>query len=66
MNIETMLLRGLFAACLTVCVLIFGAMLSATPSSMSPGTGGRVVSTLVTTPINCALPTNGVICPRKG
>jgi hypothetical protein len=64
MKFETFMLRGLFIACITVCMLIMGAMLK-TPSSAVQLTGtSKVVSALLTTPASCAVPADGVLCPR--
>jgi hypothetical protein len=34
MKFETIMLNGLFAACITLCVLVMGAMLRITPASV--------------------------------
>jgi uncharacterized transporter YbjL len=66
MKFESLMLRCLFLACLAVCGLIFGAMLTA--AIPSPGVqiaaNSRVVSILLTAPSTCALPSDGVLCPR--
>jgi hypothetical protein len=66
MKFETLLLHGLFAACLVVCVLTLGAMLTAAPTVAAPGTNGSLVATLLAAPAHCALPADGVICLRQG
>ena len=36
MKHETLMLHGLFAACLLVCTLVLGSMLTASPASLQP------------------------------
>ncbi|MEW9622862.1 hypothetical protein [Rhodanobacter geophilus] len=36
MKHETLMLHGLFAACLLVCALVLGSMLTARPASLQP------------------------------
>jgi hypothetical protein len=66
MKLESLMLRCLFLACLAVCGLIFGAMLTAT--APAPGVqiaaNSRVVAILLSAPSTCALPPDGVLCPR--
>lgn len=64
MKYENLMLSGLFVVCLLVCTLVLGAMLKITPSSMQLAASGNVGSTLLATPAQCALPADGVICPR--
>lgn len=70
MKFETYLLRGLFLACLTVCGLILGAMLGSQSSAVRLA-GDQPVATpslglLLITPVShCALPADGVVCPRQ-
>lgn len=64
MKFETLMLRGLFIACMAVCGLIFGAMLTASPSSVQLATSSSVGAILLAAPSTCALPADGVICPR--
>ncbi|WP_158880696.1 hypothetical protein [Rhodanobacter sp. L36] len=64
MKIETIMLRGLFIACITVCALIMGAMLKTTPASVQLAGSSKVASVLLAAPTSCALPADGVICPR--
>lgn len=66
MNFETLMLRGLFIACLAVCGLIFGAMLTATPASVQLATGNHLGAILLAAPSSCALPSDGVMCPQFG
>ena len=63
MKFETLMLRGLFIACLTVCGLIFGAMLTTTPASVSLANGNHIRALLLAAPSSCALPPDGVMCP---
>ena len=64
MKFENLMLRCLFLACLAVCGLIFGAMLTATPPSVQLASSSRVSAILLATPSSCVLPPDGVICPR--
>ena len=64
MKFETLMLRGLFIACLAVCGLIFGAMLTTTPASVQLADGGHLGALLLATPSQCALPPDGVMCPQ--
>lgn len=61
MKYENLMLSGLFVVCLLVCTLVLGAMLSASPSSVQLASAG---SALLASPAPCALPADGVICPR--
>ena len=65
MKFETLMLRGLFIACLTVCGLIFAAMITATPSDIQLAAAGKS-PTIAAMPLPasgvCALPAGGVIC----
>ena len=65
MKYENLMLSGLFVACLLVCTLVLGAMLTTTPASIQLATSGSVGSALLVTPATCALPADGVICPRQ-
>ncbi|HEU4669786.1 MAG TPA: hypothetical protein VFR91_03730 [Dyella sp.] len=68
MKLESLLLRGLFVACLTVCGLVVGAMLVRTPSAVRLAHDSAAAPTLGTALIvpasQCALPPDGVVCPR--
>ena len=64
MKYENLMLGGLFVACLLVCTLVLGAMLTTTSSSVQLAATGTVGSALLATPATCALPADGVICPR--
>ena len=66
MNLETLLLRSLFAACATVCVLVLTAMLI-TRSPQRPTTALRADAshpntTLASRSQLCGLPPDGVTC----
>jgi hypothetical protein len=63
MKFETLMLRGLFIACLAVCGLIFGAMLTATPPATKFAGSNRLSAILLTAPSSCVLPPDGVVCP---
>jgi hypothetical protein len=63
MKFETLMLRGLFIACLAVCGMIFGAMLTATPPATQLTASNRVSAILLAAPSSCALPPDGVVCP---
>ncbi|MEP6897890.1 MAG: hypothetical protein ABI870_05115 [Rhodanobacter sp.] len=64
MKFETMMLSGLFIACITVCALVMGAMLKTTPASIQLASTSNISSVLLAAPTRCALPADGVICPR--
>ena len=66
MKFETLMLRGLFIACLAVCGLIFGAMLTTTPASVQLAANHGVGAILLSAPSSCALPPDGVVCPQTG
>jgi hypothetical protein len=65
MKFETLMLRTLFVACMAVCSLIMGAMLT-TSAPSAQLVGSRSVSAiLLAAPTTCALPPDGVVCPRQ-
>lgn len=66
MKFETLMLRGLFIACLAVCGLIFGAMITTTPASVRIAATSSVAAILLAAPSSCAVPADGVICPPIG
>lgn len=66
MKFETMMLHGLFIACLAVCSLILAAMVTTTPASVQLAARGSVAAILLAAPSSCALPPDGVVCPRIG
>jgi hypothetical protein len=62
MKFEALMLRGLFVACLLVCGLVLGAMVNASPEAIrlaAAGSAGQLIA-----PTACALPPDGVVCPR--
>ena len=65
MKFETYMLRGLFAACVTLCVLVLGAMLTTPPPGAALGMRGQITAELLSAPGSCALPADGVLCPRS-
>jgi hypothetical protein len=58
MKHETLMLHGLFAACLLVCTLVLGSMLTASPASLQPAASHALAAS--TSP--CVAP-DGVQCP---
>jgi hypothetical protein len=64
MKFETIMLSGLFIACISVCALIMGAMLKTSPTSAQLAGTSHTASVLLAAPVTCALPADGVICPR--
>jgi hypothetical protein len=64
MKFETLMLRGLFIACLAVCGMIFGAMVTAAPPATQFAASSRLSAILMTAPSSCALPPDGVVCPQ--
>ena len=60
MKHETLMLRGLFAACLLVCTLVLGSMLTASPASLQPATPHALAAS--TSP--CVVH-DGVQCPLQ-
>ncbi len=66
MKFEALMLRGLFLACVTVCGLILGAMLTTTPSGVHFAASSSVAAILLAAPSSCALPPDGVVCPQAG
>ncbi len=69
MKLESLLLRSLFVACLTVCGLVIGAMLVKTPSAVRLATDAAAApvmgAALIAPASHCALPPDGVVCPRQ-
>jgi hypothetical protein len=66
MKFETVMLRGLFIACLAVCGLILGAMVTTTPASVQLAANSSIGAILLAAPSSCVLPPDGVICPQVG
>jgi hypothetical protein len=68
MKLESLLLRSLFVACLTVCGLVVGAMLVRTPPAVRLATDAAAapaMGLLIAPAGHCALPPDGVVCPRQ-
>ena len=68
MQFETLLLRGLFLACLTISGLILGAMLTSHPQAMQVAANGQtqaIASAQTAQASTRGLPADGVICPRR-
>lgn len=63
MKFETLMLRSLFLACVGVCGLIFGAMLTATPTAAQLAGNSTIGAVLLAAPATCVLPPDGVVCP---
>jgi hypothetical protein len=65
MKFETLLLSGLFVACMAVCTLIMGAMIYAKPAATHLATRQTLSEQLLTAPNVCAMPADGVVCPQQ-
>jgi hypothetical protein len=65
MKFETLMLRGLFAACFLVCGLTVIAMMSASPEAVRLAAKGSAAQMLIAAPTSCMLPPDGVVCPRN-
>lgn len=63
MKHETLMLHGLFAACLLVCTLVLGAMLTATPASLRQVASTGATHALVASAASCATAHDAVPCP---
>ena len=63
MKFEALMLRSLFVACLLVCGLVLGAMVNAKPDAVRLASAGAA-GQLLAAPTACALPADGVVCPR--
>lgn len=66
MKFEALMLRGLFVACLLVCGLILGAMVTASPDAIRLAANGSAGQVVVAAHAQCMLPPDGVVCPRIG
>ena len=66
MKFETFMLRTLFVACMAVCSLVMGAMLTAAPAAAQLASSRSVSVSFIlpAAPTACALPADGVVCPR--
>ena len=61
MKFETLMLRGLFVACLALCALILASMLTAKRPAMTLATS----IALIDSPTVPAMQADGVVCPRR-
>ncbi|MEO6925597.1 MAG: hypothetical protein ABI129_02925 [Rhodanobacter sp.] len=66
MKFESLMLRCLFLACIALCGMIFGAMLttSAAPGGQQLAASSRIAAILLSAPGTCAVPPDGVVCAR--
>lgn len=65
MKFETVILRGLFVACMLVCGLILAAMVTSKPESTHLTDTTSLASLLVSAPSSCVLPiVDDMICVR--
>lgn len=65
MKFETVVLRGLFAACTLVCGLILAAMITTKPAPMKLAAVDSIATLLVSAPSTCVLPfVDDMICVR--
>jgi hypothetical protein len=65
MKFETIMLSGLFIACIAVCAVVMGAMLKATPSSVQlAGNHHKAAVVAMVSPATCAAPDSNTACPR--
>ncbi|MBA2079753.1 MAG: hypothetical protein BGP10_07585 [Rhodanobacter sp. 68-29] len=62
MKHETLMLHGLFAACLLACTLVLGTMLTATPASLQASASARATHALATSSSPCVA-TQDAPCP---
>jgi hypothetical protein len=64
MKFETIMLNGLFIACIAVCALVMGAMLKATPSSVRLAGNHKAAVVAMVSPTTCTVPDSNTACPR--
>lgn len=65
MKFETIILRGLFVACMLVCGLILAAMVISKPAPMQLAANTSIASLLAAAPSSCVLPlVDDIICVR--
>ena len=65
MKFETLILRGLFVACMLVCGLIMAAMVTTKSAPMRLAASSTIASLLASAPSSCVLPiVDGMICVR--
>ncbi len=62
MKFESIFLTMLFVACSSVCVLVMGAMLAASPSSSSQQASARRAAPAVAVQADCAKPVAMDVC----
>jgi len=63
MKHETLMLHGLFAACLLVCALVVGSMLTTVPLSAQFAAKAGATHALVASTNACVAPERGAACP---
>lgn len=65
MKFETIILRGLFVACMLVCGLIMAAMVVSSPAPRQLAAQPSIASLLASAPSSCVLPlVDDMICAR--
>ncbi|WP_233840609.1 hypothetical protein [Dyella sp. 2HG41-7] len=65
MKFETVILRGLFVACMLVCGLILAAMVTSKPTPSQVAANSSMATLLASAPSTCVLPGIGdMICVR--
>lgn len=65
MKFETLILRGLFGACVLVCGLILAAMVTSKPAPMHLAVSSTIATLLTSAPSSCVLPfVDDMICVR--
>ncbi|GAB2571337.1 hypothetical protein ISP15_17195 [Dyella jejuensis] len=65
MKFETLILRGLFVACMVVCGLILAAMVTTRPAPVQLANSASVTALLTSAPTRCALPSvDEMLCVR--
>lgn len=66
MKFETLILRGLFVACMLVCGLILTGMVASMTAPLRLAASTSIGSLLVTAPSSCVLPVvDGMLCVRS-
>ncbi len=64
MKFEALMLRGLFVACLAMCGLILGAMVTAKPEAVRLAATAEAGQVVMSAHSDCMLPPDGIVCPR--
>lgn len=65
MKFETLILRGLFVACMVVCGLILAAMVTVKPTPVQLAASDSLSALLTAAPTSCVLPlADNLICLR--